>query len=200
MRQYTITPVSGQPNWDTIPQLHVDNYQWAPPVDIQMTAQLCYSQDGLHIHLKAREKDIRAEYTEPLSMVCEDSCMEFFFRPMEGDMRYFNFEINPNGQTYIGFGHNIGDLIRLIPSCEDHLMQKKVAYTEDGWEVYCTFPLSMIRVFFPDYQLKPGMKIYANCYKCGDLTVQPHYISWNLVESLNPSFHEPEYFGEMTLG
>ena len=200
MRQYTITAVSGQPNWDTIPQLQVDNYQWCLPQDITMTAQICYSPDGLHIHLKAREKNIRAEHNAPLSMVCEDSCMEFFFRPMEGDMRYFNFEINPNGRTYIGFGHGIGDLIRLIPSNEDHLFKKKVSYTQDGWEVYFTFPLSVLRVFFPDYQLKPGMKIYANCYKCGDRTVQPHYLSWSLVGGSDESFHAPEYFGEMTLG
>jgi hypothetical protein len=62
----------------------------------------------LYVHLRATESDIRAEYTEPLSPVCQDSCLEFFFMP-EGEDRYFNYEINPNGCLYIGFGHGRSD-------------------------------------------------------------------------------------------
>lgn len=125
--------------------------------------------------------------------------MEFFFRPVEGDLRYFNLEINPNGQMYIGFGPNMPKLVRLVLQEEDTLLKKKCNYTEDGWEVFYTFPVEVIRVFFPGYELKSGMKIYANSYKCGDETVKPHYIAWNPVELVNPSFHEPEHFGLMIL-
>jgi hypothetical protein len=199
MRQYTITKVNGAPDWSKIPTLDVDNYLWCEELDIKMKSQICYCEEGLHVHLRAWEKDIRAELTEPMSMVCEDSCMEFFFRPMEGDLRYFNLEINPNGQMYIGFGHNMTDLIRLALQDEQGMLQKKWNYTEDGWEVFYTFPVSVIQVFFPGYALKSGMKIYANSYKCGDETVKPHFIAWNPVEVTVPSFHEPEHFGLMIL-
>ena len=199
MRQYTIKKVSDAIDWTQIPALDVDNYLWCEKLDIKMKSQICYSEKGLHVHLRAWEKDIRAELTEPMSMVCEDSCMEFFFRPMEGDLRYFNLEINPNGQMYIGFGHNMGDLIRLALQDEQGTLQKKWNYTEDGWEVFYTFPVEVIRVFFPGYTLKSGMKIYANSYKCGDETVKPHFIAWNPVALPAPSFHEPEYFGLMVL-
>ena len=199
MRQYTITKVSGTPDWSKIPALDVDNYLWCEPLDIKMKTQICYDAEGLHVHLRAWEKDIRAELTEPMSMVCEDSCMEFFFRPVEGDLRYFNLEINPNGQMYIGFGPNMPKLVRLALQDEDTLLQKKWNYTEDGWEVFYTFPAEVIRVFFPGYELKSGMKIYANSYKCGDETVKPHFIAWNPIDVVVPSFHEPEHFGLMIL-
>ena len=199
MRQYIIKKVTGEIDWATIPALDVDNYLWCEKLDIKMKSQICYSEEGLHVHLRAWEKDIRAELTEPMSMVCEDSCMEFFFRPQEGDLRYFNLEINPNGQMYIGFGYNMPTLVRLALQEEDTLLQKKWNYTEDGWEVFYTFPVSVIRVFFPGYELKSGMKIYANSYKCGDETVKPHFIAWNPVDVVVPSFHEPEHFGLMEL-
>ena len=59
--------------------------------------------------------------------------------------------------------------------------------------------MSVIRVFFPGYELRSGKKLYANSYKCGDETVTPHFISWNRVEVPAPSFHEPEHFGLMIL-
>ena len=199
MRQYTIKKVTGEIDWAKVPTLDVDNYLWCEPLDIKMKSQICYSEEGLHVHLRAWEKDIRAELHEPMSMICEDSCMEFFFRPMEGDLRYFNLEINPNGQMYIGFGPNMPKLVRLALQEEDTLLQKKWNYTEDGWEVFYTFPVEVIRVFFPGYELKSGMKIYANSYKCGDETVKPHFIAWNPVDVVVPSFHEPEHFGLMVL-
>ena len=199
MRQYTIKKVSGQIDWNVIPSLDVDNYLWCEELDIKMKSQICYDENGLHVHLRAWEKDIRAELTEPMSMVCEDSCMEFFFSPVEGDLRYFNLEINPNAQMYIGFGLNGKNLIRLALPDEDAMLQKKCNYTEDGWEAFYTFPLSVIRLFFPGYKLQSGMRIRANSYKCGDYTVKPHFIAWNPVEVEVPSFHEPEHYGLMIL-
>ena len=102
----------------------MDNYQWCEQLDIKMKSQICYDENGLYVHLRAWEKDIRAEGTELLSRVCEDSCMEFFFTPGD-DERYFNLEINPNGQMYIGFGHNMDDLIRLALQDEQGLLQKR---------------------------------------------------------------------------
>ena len=126
MRQYTIKKVTGDIDWANVPALDVDNYLWCEPLDIKMKSQICYSEEGLHVHLRAWEKDIRAELTEPMSMVCEDSCMEFFFRPMEGDLRYFNLEINPNGQMYIGFGPNMPKLVRLALQEEELLSAEKM--------------------------------------------------------------------------
>ena len=153
MNHYTITKVGGKPQWENIPSLEVNNYQWLPELDIQMKAQICYSEEGIHVHLRAWEQNIRAEHTAPVSMVCEDSCMEFFFRPVDGDIRYFNLEINPKAQIYLGFGPNMPELVRLALQDEDALLQKRANYTDDGWEVFFTFPVSVIRLFYTSQEL-----------------------------------------------
>ena len=199
MRQYTITKVSGTPDWSKIPSLDVDNYQWCEPLDIKMKSQICYDEDALYVRMVSVEPNVRAEYNSPLSMVCEDSCMEFFFCPDPEDDRYLNFEINPNCYTFIGLGSCREDNVRLSPMNEDALFQKKAARTADGWEVSYRIPLTFLRALFPGYQLQPGTVIRGNCYKCGDLTKKPHYLSWNPVEYPTPDFHRSCDFGVMIL-
>ena len=126
--------------------------------------------------------------------------MEFFFCPEEGDARYFNLEINPNGSMYIGFGYANPRPIRLVLNDEDTLLNKQVRYTDDGWEVFYPVPVSLIQAFYPDYQLAAGKVIRANCYKCGDKTKKLHYLSWNPCSKEIPDFHVPEDFGIMFLG
>ena len=62
-------------------------------------------------------------------MVCKDSCMELFFCPDEHDNRYINFEINPNGCTFIGISHRRTDIVRLCPLNEEKLFNKQVNRT-----------------------------------------------------------------------
>lgn len=199
MKEYLITRITGQPQWHRIPCLNVDNYQWLPKLDISMQAQLCYDEQGIHVHLRAWETNIRAEYRDPLSAVCEDSCMEFFFRPVAEDLRYFNIELNPLGTVYLGFGGARSSRVRLIVNQEDRLFQKHAHMLEDGWEVFYTVPLSFVQTFYPGYRLTSGQILYANCYKCGDKTDRPHYISWNPIDSEIPDFHRPTCFGRMVL-
>ena len=105
VRTYSIVKIAGVPDWNAISELSADNILWEPDCGVRAFAQLCYDDSNLYIHLRAVEKDIRAEYTAPLSPVYQDSCLEFFFMPDGGD-RYFNFEINPNGCLYIELGHS----------------------------------------------------------------------------------------------
>lgn len=199
MREYTIKRISGKPDWSQIPRLEVDTHLWLPSEQIQMTAQIAYDDEALYVHMQAVEPDVRAEYTAPLSKVCEDSCMEFFFCPSPEDDRYVNFEINPNCCTHIGVGSCRADSVRIIPKDEDALFQKHANPTADGWEVTYQIPVFFLRSLFPGYALESGTVIRANCYKCGDLTVKPHYLSWNPVVHPTPDFHRSCDFGTMIL-
>ena len=58
---------------------------------------------------------------------------------------------------------------------------------------------AVVRLFVPEFALKPGVEIRANCYKCGDLTPKPHYLSWNPVVNPTPDFHRSCDFGAMIL-
>lgn len=42
-------------------------------------------------------------------------------------------------------------------------------------------------------------KLYGNFYKGADGSATPHYVSWNPIQTANPDFHCPEYFGTLVL-
>ncbi len=179
--------------WDTVPRLSIDCPLWSQPAGIQAFAQLCYDDTALYVKLTAVEAQIRAEHKDPLDFPCEDSCLEFFFCPMPGDTRYFNIEFNPNCCLYLGLAHNRYDLVRLLPPRS--AFSPRAERTQDGWSIAYQIPFSFIRLFFPDFQAVPGGSIRANCFKCGDLTPNPHFLSWNPIDHPTPDFHRPQDFG-----
>ena len=200
MKEYTIVPVLGEPDWSKVPTLEIATHNWRPQVDISARAQICYDEKGLHVHLRARETDIRAEVNTYLGSVCDDSCLEFFFRPEETDPRYFNIEINPLGFSFVGLCYDRDQNCRLAPDYEQDIFEKQINRLADGWELFYTIPVSFVRVFFPDFELTPGRELYANCFECGDLTEKEHYLSWNPIACENENFHRICDFGLMVLG
>ena len=200
MRSYTVTPLRTEaPVWAEIPVLPVDHVLWLPDVGVRMTQQMCYDARYLYVRQQAWEHHIRAEHTGYLQQVCEDSCMEFFFAPL-GEDRYFNWEINPNGCVRLGFGTAEGPRTQLVPRDMAQYFAVCPQRTEDGWSLTYRIPLSFVQSFFPDCRFAPGRTLRANCYKCGDLTDHPHYLSWNEVQSEVPAFHRPQDFGLLVFG
>ena len=197
VKNYCVRSVPGEPDWKTVPRLEVDQVLWKPDCGIRASGRFCHDSLALYVNLRAAEKQIRAEYTAPLSPVCRDSCLEFFFMPEDED-RYFNFEINPNGCLYIGFGRGREDSTALYWENMRQLFGIRTERTPDGWEAFYRIPLSFLRLFMPDFAFEGSLR--ANVYKCGDLTEREHYLSWNPVASETPDFHRPADFGRMTFG
>ncbi len=195
MNEYTITRIYEKPDWSKIPALSINNQHWCQPVDITAEARLCYDEKALYVLLSAKEEHIRAENSGPLAPVYEDSCLEFFFSPMPGDLRYFNIEVNPNGSYYLGFGTNRHNTIRFIP--KNPPIVPKPSRTQGGWQVEYSIPWEFVWRFFPEFSPESGKTIRANCYKCGDCTVVPHYITWNPIVIAKEDFHCPDEFGLM---
>lgn len=199
MNTYLISRTNGQPDWEKIPALGVDNIMWLPDAGIRMTQQLCYDDEKMYVHQKAVETNIRAEHTQLLAQVCEDSCMEFFFCPETESDRYFNFEWNLNGCLYLGFRTGRENSVRLQLKDHKEMFGFRGAKTTDGWEIFYEIPVSFVQLFIPNFSLHSGKELRANCYKCGDLTSVKHYLSWNFVTSENPDFHRSQDFGSMIL-
>ena len=196
-RSYTITRIKGLPEWDKIPELEVDNVLWTKDAGVRAYGQLCYDDDVLYVHLRAKEKNIRAKYKKPGSDVYEDSCLEFFFMPEGGD-RYFNFEINPNGCMNDQVGRDRTDRLSLYREDQERYFDIRSDRTKDGWEVFYRIPVGFIQEFYPDFRFEGGLK--ANIYKCGDKTKDKHYLSWNPMSCSNPDFHRTQDFGNMKFG
>lgn len=195
--EYSITRINGDPDWSAIPAIEIDKVLWTDDYGIRGQGQLCYTDDALFVHLRAVEKDIRAENTEPLSPVFEDSCLEFFFKLPDAD-NYFNFEINPNGCLCVQFGPGRSDRIDITRGDAVEYFDIRADRTSDGWEVFYKIPLRFIRLFYPDYRFEG--KLEANLYKCGDKTRNAHYLSWASIDLEKPNFHCPEFFSSLTFG
>jgi len=194
MNTYIITKKADSLDWSKIPAVNILNHLEVPSVDISATGQLCYDSENLYVRLIAKEKNIRAEYTGILDAPCEDSCLEFFFCPIEGDERYFNIEYNPNCCVYLGIASCLEDLVRLVPEFGIPFEPNAVK-TNDGWEITYQIPFSFIRRFFPEFNPESGKTMKGNFYKCGDLTEKEHYLCWNMITSDKISFHRPCDFG-----
>lgn len=199
MKTYTIVPKAGALDWSAVPEADIDCCQWGYFADISSKAQLCYDEEAIYVRLRAREANIRAEVKEQTGLPYFDSCLEFFFCPMEGNNTYFNIEMNPNCAMFLGIGTSNYDLIRLILP-EDGNFEATSVRTEDGWEITYRVPASFVRRFFPEFSMYPGKKIRGNFYKCGDETVVPHYFAWNPIENDILDFHQPDWYGEFIFG
>lgn len=200
MRSYVLKKVTKNPVWSEVDAQQIDNLLWtAPPLDIRAQAQLCWDEEGIYVRLRAWETEIRALHHGLMQQVCEDSCLEFFLRPSD-DLRYFNFEFNPNCALYLGFGANMPELTRLVVQDEAALFQPRATALPDGWQIDYRVPFRFIQRFFPNFAPKTGLRMYGNFYKCGDLTKKPHYLAWNPIRCDTPQFHRPLDFGQLILG
>ena len=182
-------------DWESIETVPIDQVMWTPDAGIRAEGQLCHDDENIYVHLKAKEKDIRAENTEPLSPVYEDSCLEFFFM-LEGDDQYFNFEANPNGVLNIQYGLTKTDRMNLVRPDAEEYFDIKTGRTDDGWEIFYRIPMAFIHECCPDLSFSSAIR--ANLFKCGNKTVHRHYISWKRVNTAQPNFHVTEAFGTMS--
>ena len=204
MKTYTITKVSGTPDWSTIPALEM-NESYRKTLDeipVRAWTQMAYNEEALLIRQWAVEPNIRRELTGMLDEVCEDSCLEVFLCPMEEDERYLNVEYNINLSRFLGFGTKIADLVRLIPEDNNDEFCPKAVETADGWELTYKIPYAFIRRFFPDFAPETGKAMRVNCSKCGNFTEIPHWLTWNRLPCTPTSFtfHLPSKFGRMIFG
>ncbi|TKB99204.1 carbohydrate-binding family 9-like protein [Pedobacter cryophilus] len=133
--------------------------------------------------------------------VHNDSCVEFFIAFGE-DENYYNLEFNCLGWSKIGYGFNRKNRY-LLPSC---IVETISSFTRIeaaavnavklfDWEITVVIPLSVFS--FHNFNSFKSLKARGNFYKCGTKMPEPHYLTWNLVKSLEPDFHRKEDFALM---
>lgn len=164
--------------------------------------KIARSKDELLIKYYVREDYLKAEKTRDNEMVCEDSCVEFFISP-RNDGFYYNFEFNAIGTCYLGSGTGRSDTAPV----KDDIVSRVRRYSSVGempfaeikgkhdWELTVGIPLGLI--FGGDQGEILGKRVKANFYKCGDKLSRPHFLSWSSIESAEPDFHRPEFFGDL---
>jgi hypothetical protein len=200
MRTYTVRPEAGVPGWDRVEKAELDHALWlARPEGLSAFGQVCYGPDKLKVRLTAYEKEPLARSEGLTDWIHLDSALEFFFCPLRDDPRYFNFEFNPLGAVYLGFGFDRHRSVRqLIPDYR-RLFSAAPFNFDGGWGIEFAIPASFIRIYMPSFKLETGLEMRGNFYKCGDETKTPHYLAWNPIDCDHPEFHRPGDFGRLCL-
>lgn len=202
MKEAIVVPVTGQVDWTQVPVIPIDEQMSQGELTASAYAQICYDDNALYVHLSETSQEVRIVEEGPLAMPCHDSCLEFFFCPMEDELRYINLEFNAKPALYMGIGSGIHDLTRLVfhRSTEfQDLLNPVAEVREDGWDLTFRMPYSFVRRFFPDFAVTPGRTMRANFYKTGDKLEKPTSLAWNRIYATKPArFHTPEEFGKLT--
>lgn len=194
MNTYTVLRQE-HPYWSTVPKVELTHTGWLPECPVSAWAQAVHNGKEIFVRMEAEEAPIRSTLTDPLSQVCNDSCLEFFFAPDSADGRYLNFEFNPLGTLYLGFGGLRPTRVRQIPKQASDLFQIQPFSTQGGWGICFSIPISFVRMYFPNFSLTGASD--GNFYKCGDHTPQPHYLSWAPMSTHTPDFHRRQDFGQL---
>ena len=171
-------------------------YPYAPEVKFHMG----FSDKVLAVLFEVTEDHIKAVTLESNGPVWEDSCVEFFIGNPKGE-GYFNFEMNCIGTMLAAkrrsktdadhFGPETMCLIRNFGSLE-HTIIDRLQNGQSWWRVEL-IPFEVLGLEEAPESLR------VNLYKCGDNCAQTHFLSWSPINTPNPNFHCPDFFGEITL-
>jgi hypothetical protein len=81
--------------------------------------------------------------------------------------------------------------IQIASSLGNKVFEEKSG--DHSWEMTGVIPKSVF-IHHQGLQLAQ-LTANANFYKCGDDTMQPHYLTWSPVSTERPDFHQPDFFG-----
>ncbi len=175
-----------------------DEYPYLPDVKFR----IAHTGSAIVLHWIVDEQLVKAEIEENNGAVWTDSCVEFFLSP-DNNNSYYNLEMNCIGTTLLGFRKNGEKPIHAEDAIIDNIFRTsslgKQIFEEqpcdEAWEMVATIPA---KSFFT-HQISDfsGLKMRANFYKCGDDLSVPHFVSWAEIDTPEPSFHQPGFFGTL---
>mgnify|MGYP006171072913 CR=1 FL=1 len=161
-----------------------------------VTFSIAHTGGHIVLTFDVEEAEVRHEHTEINSSVWEDSCVEFFIS--FDSSGYYNFEFNCIGTALVGFGNGRNDRkllpVTLVKSihCFALMEQRTNSFV---WQMQAIIPLSVF--MYHTVASLEGKKCKGNFYKCGDKLSQPHYLAWSNIETAEPDFHQPAFFGNI---
>lgn len=187
---------------DNIIPIEIDVINWKKfNYKPQVSVQIAHNGHFILLKYDVREQAVMAKVTKPNGEVWTDSCVEFFISP-GGDNEYYNFEFNCIGTPLLR--HNING--EVVFASDDVMSSIKTLSTlgnkpfdekKGDWEWSLVVAIPVKSLFRHDISELQGRTMKANFYKCGDGLTVPHFVAWTRIETENPSFHEPRFFGEI---
>nr|WP_321486905.1 carbohydrate-binding family 9-like protein [uncultured Draconibacterium sp.] len=178
------------------------NWKNAFPYRPDIKFRIAHTGNEIWLKFYVQEKNILALETEINGDVYKDSTVEFFIS-IDGK-NYYNFEFNCIGTPHVGYGPGRGNRTPILPEMinqidiESSLGNQPFAEKSGdfSWEMMICIPTQCFA--FDKVQSLNGLKATANFYKCGDETSDPHFVTWNAIDTENPDYHRPEFFGKIS--
>ncbi len=182
----------------SVEAFHAINEQpWAETDAASAGFHLSYTDKYLRLEFMVSEKHLMALRNQINQPVYKDSCVEFFIG-FESGKGYYNFEFNCAGTALVGFGEGRErELlpVELIRSIKTEVSIKPELEGFISWNLLVHIPFQLfIKHNITTFK---GLVCRGNFYKCGDDLPEPHYLAWNRIQSKEPNFHLPEFFGEL---
>lgn len=186
-----------------LPVENIDSFHWEKPGYSRPNSffsVFAVEGRGYYAKMWSFEKDVRSECRHRDDPVYTDSCLEFFFMPVEGDRRYMNFEMNPNGVFLCEIGEKRGG--RKLISSVTELSPEVMPFTvesdgESAWGVTAFLSDEFVSaVYGKPHRAGEGIA-FGNFYKCADLSASPHFGAHFPVSSEALGFHNPDCFGRI---
>ena len=169
-----------------------------------------YTPTHLFIRYEVKERALRANFNcDQGSKPWTEDCVELFIIPNPQDSIYFNFEFSCIGYGIAGKGAERKNREYISQEEMDKIIRHSTlgrkpfgdrVISDDcpdrfySWSMIIGIPLEIL-CGKANHKLLKGKSVRANVYKCGDMMVKPHYLSWSPVGTPTPNFHTPEYFG-----
>lgn len=186
-------------------------YPYAPRVEVA----LAHTGSYLLVHYRVEENCVRAVAEEDGGRVWEDSCCELFLQPSASDevtTPYYNIECNCAGTLLVAVGKDrhgrqpapanvLQDVSRwssLTEGVQPLANGRCVVPMQEGhfsWHLALVVPVSTF--FAHAIGDLSGVVMRGNLYKCGDQLVVPHFLSYFPINTPQPDFHRPEFYGEV---
>lgn len=183
--------------------LTIDKVNWADdfPKTLPVSVHIAHDNKKLYLYYQVEGEELRAVNTKDFMSVWEDSCVEFFMQ-RKGERTYRNFEFNAHGVLLASrreTKENAEQLSDELMASIKRFVTIQHLYKEDkqlsDWTLYAEIPKEALG--FDEGEDLSGEAMAANFYKCGDETAEPHFISWNPIDTATPNFHMPEFFGAL---
>jgi hypothetical protein len=195
-----------KPQWNNVKAVDLTNYMGSmPSYKPSVHAKLMYDDNNIYVIFNVKDRYVRCITKDINGPVWEDSCVEFFFAPDTGfNERYFNLEINCGGTPLMHYNtiakKQITELVtddikkieiaHSLPQIVDPEISEPVT-----WTLEYRIPLVMLEKYSRVTNPKPGINWRANFFKIAENNSNPHYLTWSVLESNQPDFHLPQYFG-----
>lgn len=177
--------------------LNWPQHPYAPDVRFRIG----HTGSEIWLRFDVTEARVRGLETRVNGEVYKDSCVEFFFAFDKSG--YYNLELNCIGTPHLAFGPD-RHARRFVPLPQMERLSiasslGKEPFGERGggftWTITARVPLACLAFGAP--ASLAGVEAKGNFYKCGSALSEPHYLTWQPIQSPSPDYHRPEFFGDL---